>query len=271
MTITAKNQLAASVVVLSDGVEVQIADTFGWFKIQNEAVLSIGDVIRTNDEGRAIVTFFENGISTELTENTVYRIDEFAGDEDEFTIRATVLLGITRQQINKIIDAGSSYELETPAVVFAARGTVFDIRVEENDRSAMVVTEGLVDVNSRDAQAEVPVGFGIRSKGTGLSEVVRAASFDELDSILDGCTLENISLQISGDVSLNVRNMPNLSANVIGYIAPSDLTRIVGQVTGTAWYRIPLQDEFGWVYLENFVPLSGCEIIRQFDISELAE
>ncbi|MCU0512985.1 MAG: FecR domain-containing protein [Anaerolineae bacterium] len=256
------NELAAVLEVLSAGVEVQRVNTTNPIAVRVEAIVGMGDVIRTDNTGRARITFFEDGAETELLPNTEYRIERFQGDAETFQIQVTVLFGQTIQRLGRILNAASSYDVQTPAMILAARGTEFAVRVEEDGRSAMLVTRGLVAADGTDSAADVAVGFGVRTEvDAALSDVVRARSFAELDAALDGCSAE---LTTPDDVSLNVRQSPDTASALIGNIAAADVTRLFGRTERRGWYRIPFGDGFGWVLSSTARIERDCAGLRIF-------
>lgn len=259
---TPPGELAAILEVLEPGVEVQRVNTVNPISVTMEAIVGIGDVIRTDETGRARITFFEDGTDTELLPNTVYRIDEFRGDANRFEISVSVLIGQSLQRLNRLIDANSSYNIDTPGMQLGARGTVFEVRVEDSGRSAMLVAEGQVNATDDGESASVEPGFGIRAAlDTGLSEVVKATTFAGLDAALDGCTA---SIETMDDLSINVRLSPSLDAELVGTIEPADVNHFVGVNEGGNWYRIEYQNGYGWILSTTATVDSACDGLRVF-------
>src|SRR5436190_2257366 len=102
------NELAATLEVLAAGVEVQRVNTTNWIDVKIEAIVGVGDTIRTDKTGKARITFFSDGVDTELQENTEYRITQFEGQDTSFKIGAEVVVGQTVQRIGRILDSNSS-------------------------------------------------------------------------------------------------------------------------------------------------------------------
>lgn len=255
------NELAATLEVLSAGVEVQRVNTTNWLEVKIEAIVGVGDTIRTDKTGKARITFFSDGVDTELQENTEYRITRFEGQDTSFNIGAEVVVGQTVQRIERILDSNSSYDITTPSMALAARGTEFVIRVTDSGRAATLVTKGVIKADAEAATADVPPGYGIRrDEGKPLSEVVQATTFDQLDAALDGCTA---TVKVDGDFSLNVRQGADLSFPLVGTIAPTVIDRFFGK-TATNWYRIPFRGGYGWVESTTAKIGDGCAGLRTF-------
>lgn len=262
--VMAQGELAATLEVLSSGVEVQRVNTSNGIAVEVEAIVGVGDIIRTDETGEARITFFADGTDVTIMPESEYRINAFSEDGgDDFTIVVEVLVGQTFQRLNRVLGANSTYDVETPGMTLAAQGTEFMIRVEDDERSAMLVQEGMVDAEASGSQADVEVGFGVRSEtGAPLSDVVRATTFEELDSGLDGCTAILTTLD---DVSLNVRVAPNRDAERIGTIAADDIDIVVGTTATGDWYRIDFEDSFGWILSSTATIDNGCAGLRIFE------
>lgn len=238
-------ELVASLEVLSAGVEVRRVDTENWVPINVETLIGQGDQIKTDASGSARIIFFADGTSTVLEPDTQVRILHFTGSEEKFDLSVEILFGVTRQQFGRLVESGSTYEVETPGVAMTVRGTDFSVRVEDGGRSALLTHEGVVQANASGTTSEVPPEFGVRSEiGMPLSDVVPATSFDELDAALDGCAG---SIETPADVKLNVRLSPGLDAEIVGSIAPADIGNLIGATEDGAWYRIPFRSGYAWV------------------------
>lgn len=262
-----QTQLAATLEVLKAGVEVKRVDTPNWIAIKVEAIVGVGDEIRTDATGSARITFFADGVDTDLLPNTVYRIEEFTGDGESFTLNAQVLIGQTTQRLGRTLDASSSYNITTPGMILAARGTEFAIRVEDSGRAGMLVQEGVVEAGNEEASAEVPPDFGIRAAPEeDLSDVVEARTFGELDAALDGCAAQ---VRTVDDVRLNVRLGPDLDTQRVGTVDALELTSVVGvsetDRQRTAWYRVRFNGGYGWVLSSAATVAEDCPGLRQFD------
>lgn len=263
LPVMAQTNRAAVMAVDAETVEVQRVGTDQWLPVGVEAIVGVGDQIRTSETGQATITFLGTGAETTLEPNTTYRIDEFTGTDDEFSISVSVIVGQTRQRLERALDAGSSYDVTTPGATLAARGTVFRVRVEDGGRSAMLVAEGVVEAVADNESEEVGAAFGVRSEAGGaLSDVVRADNFAALDAALDGCTA---STTTPDDVSLNVRLGPSTEFDRVGTIAADDIELVKGTTEEGDWYRIDFRGGFGWVLASNMTIESGCAGLRQFE------
>jgi hypothetical protein len=215
-----ESDLAAVLEVLEGSVEVNRVNTAQWLPVRVEAIVGVGDRIRTDSTGTARITYFA------------------------------------------ALDASSSYLITTPGMSLAARGTRFAVRVEESGRSAMLVSEGLVEAGKAGISSDVPPSFGIRAPvDEPLSDVVRATSFEELDAALDGCVA---TVTTPDDVSLNVRLAPDVNAPRVGVVGAADVTRFVGVTQSGGWFRIDFRGGFGWILSSAAVVATDCAGLRIF-------
>lgn len=255
-------EFAATLEVLEAGVTVQRVNTVNPIPVTAEAIVGVGDIIRTDEAGSARITFFADGTDVTVQPSSEYRIVEFSGDDSDFQLTVELIAGQALHRLQRVLGADSSYDVQTPGMTLAARGTAFAVRVEADGRSAMLVTEGTVAAANSSSTADVPVDFGIRSAvGEALSEVVRAKSFAELDSALDGCTAV---ITTADDVSLNVRGGPNQSNALIGTTFAQDIDILYGVNESGGWYRIMFGDGFGWILSRSATIQAGCAGLRVF-------
>jgi len=266
LRVKADSDLVASLETLSPGVQVKRVDTTEWVYVVRESLVGVGDSIRTDGAGRARVTFFANGTDTEILPDTEFRLDSFKGTDSRFEISVTVLVGQTKQRISKLLDSGSSYKINSNGLEMAVRGTEFAVRVEQSGRSATVVQTGTVRAANSGPKAalaaDVQSGFGVRAEaGKGLSDVVKAKSFAELDSALDGC---GAVISTEGDVVLNVRIGPALTFQRLGWLDNNIRQIVLGQTETTKWYRIPYKDGFAWVYAPALKLDNSCAGLRKY-------
>ncbi|MBK8025865.1 MAG: FecR domain-containing protein [Chloroflexi bacterium] len=257
-------ELAALLEVLEGSVEVNRVNTEQWIAVRVEAIVGVGDRIRTDATGRARITFFADGIETEILAASEMRIEQFRGSEEAFELNVEVLIGQTAQRIQRALDSSSSYLVTTPGMTLAARGTEFTVRVEDGGRSAMLVTEGTVDAgkSAQSEDAQVPSGFGVRAAvDSELSDVVRATTFAELDAALDGCPA---TLTTPDDVSLNVRLAPQIDAPRIGTVSAAEVGLLYGVTEGGDWYRIAFRGGFAWILSSTATIPETCAGLRVF-------
>jgi hypothetical protein len=265
------NNLVASLTRTGGTVEVNRVDTVQWIAINSETLVGVGDSIRTDGAGVATITFFANGTQTDLLPNSEFRIDTFNGTDTQFQLSVSVVVGQTLTRVTKLLDSGSTYTVNSTGLELGIRGTVFSVRVESSGRSATIVQQGLVKAHNNGSttgaatnDADVPAGYGVRAEASkGLSEVVHAASFAQLDAAIDGC---GATLSIFGDVTLNIRSGPNLSFPRVGRLDNNQPLKILGTTISSGWYRIPFKGGIAWaLFAGNVVHIDPkCSILPKY-------
>lgn len=263
----AENDLVASLETIKGQVSVKRFDSQNFVTVPKESLIGVGDTIKTDATGTGRITFFANGVETDVLPNSEFRIDVFNGSEDRYTLSVSVLVGQTVQRVTKLLDSGSSYTINSTGLEMAVRGTVFDVRVENTGRSATIVRDGAVTTTNpgttgSHSEASVPAGFGVRAEaGKGLSDVVPATNFAELDSSLDGCMGVISTLY---DFRLNVRLGPSLQFARIGSLDTDIRIKLLGTTEAGEWFRIDFKGSYGWIYAPAVVIEPGCIKLREF-------
>jgi hypothetical protein len=269
LSVSAQEELAATMEVLSSGVEVKRVNTANWIPVKVEAIVGVGDEIRTDATGRARITFFADGVETDVQPNSSLVIQTFTGNTETYQIEVDVLLGQTLQRLQRTLNAESSYNINTPGMTLGARGTEFAVRVEEDGRSAMLVSEGSVNADASESEADVPPGFGVRAEeDASLSDVVEADTFEELDAALDGCAA---TVTTSDDVRLNVRVAPSKDSPRVGTLDAAEITQINARAASVGWYRVAFRGGFGWILASSTVVDKTCAGLRLFPDSQVED
>ena len=128
-----------------------------------EMELKVGDTIKTGDNSSAEIIFFD-GSTMELeadTEVKILSLDLVCGTGVS-TITLEQTIGTTISRVTKLLDPGSSYEIETPTGVAGVRGTIVKVTVEyvtpQIIHTLVENWEGTVYVIGQDMELDVPVG-----------------------------------------------------------------------------------------------------------------
>ena len=105
-----------------------------------------GDVMRSGDDGHAVVLFFDGSTLT-LEPLTTIRIDAAHSGGTSTIVRIAQIAGTTWHSVHKLLDPGSRYEVTTPGMVAAVRGTAFQVDVGEGNDN-VTTEEGAVEVTA---------------------------------------------------------------------------------------------------------------------------
>jgi VCBS repeat-containing protein len=155
-TLTILSITEGDVSVMSEGMD-------DWVPAEAEMELDIGDAIKTGDDSGAEITFFD-GSTMELEAGTEIRILslDLACDTSVSTITLEQTIGTTISRVTKLLDPGSSYEIETPTGVAGVRGSTVIVTVEyvtpQVVNTLVTCVEGSVYASGEGVELEIPVG-----------------------------------------------------------------------------------------------------------------
>ncbi len=130
-----------------------------WIEAGVNTTLEIGDTLKAGDDSRAEITFFE-GSTIELEAGAEVEVLELgiAKDTGSTIIRLKQVIGNTVSRVQKLTDANSTYEVETPTAVAAVRGSIMFVRVREDGVTAIGNGEGNISVTAHGEEVVLPEG-----------------------------------------------------------------------------------------------------------------
>jgi len=140
-------------------VSVMKEGTDDWVPAETEMELKKGDTIKTGGNSSAEITFFD-GSTMELeagTEIEILSLD-LACDTSVSTITMEQTIGTTISRVTKLLDPGSSYEVETPTGVAGVRGSIVIVTVGGNGTTLVTNEGGDVYAIWQGMELPVPVG-----------------------------------------------------------------------------------------------------------------
>ena len=132
-------------------------------------VFANGDVVKSNDNGRAVLTFFD-GSSLAIDPGSQVRVvslNRVAGDGLQVTIEQT--LGRSWASVQKLKTPDSKFEVRTPSSTAAVRGTAFQTIVERRadgtnqttflaDEGTLLVSASAGGTTTVNAGSQVSIG-----------------------------------------------------------------------------------------------------------------
>jgi hypothetical protein len=163
--------------VLVNG-EVQRLDKSGQpvVKIASGDVLKMGDLIQTGPRSTLTIRFADDSrmLVTEKSKITLTSLVNY-GKTGMADTKVQVHQGGTDSQVSPQKGPVARYEINTPAINLAVRGTDFRIQVDEsNGATRTEVVEGLVAGDGPSSQAMIGAGFGIIARpGMALGQPTR--------------------------------------------------------------------------------------------------
>ncbi len=152
---------ASVLAVLAGRVELAHG-TAAYATARDGETVAAGDRLRTDGAGHAVVTFFD-GSTLDIAPATELTIEAAGSTDGAVDLRITQAIGRTFSSVHKLIDTRSRYEVRTPSLVAAVRGTKFEVQVDADGSSTERTTEGLVAVSSAGTEVLVPAGAETRA------------------------------------------------------------------------------------------------------------
>jgi hypothetical protein len=141
-------------------VSIMRGGTGSWIEAQVGMSLEPSDVIKTEDDSGAMITFFE-GTTIKLEPSTQIAIDtlEFIEDTGSFTIKLTQEIGKTVSRVTKLTDTASSYEIESTAGIAAVLGSTMVVEVNVNGVTWVSNLNGSISATGQGVTLPIPEGM----------------------------------------------------------------------------------------------------------------
>jgi hypothetical protein len=150
---------AAVVAEVVGMVEVRHQPVAMWRPVTSDTVLASGYSIRTGGLSAATIRFFD-GSKTILGADTELAFRELSSRRDGSGRRVVLYQrqGQTQNQVEKLADAASLFEIDTPTAVAVVHGTEFQVDVATDGGTSVSVIEGRVGVTADGATQFLAAG-----------------------------------------------------------------------------------------------------------------
>ncbi|MCD6408534.1 FecR domain-containing protein [bacterium] len=121
-----------------------------WTVLPVKSKLRVGLFIKTGDNSEAIISFGKKAVIT-ISENSVIRITKSLFEKEKIKeVKIQIPKGKIWAIVEKLPEAPSKFEIETPNTIAGVRGTVFMVKYQTEDKSTRVaVIKGQVGVISK--------------------------------------------------------------------------------------------------------------------------
>lgn len=269
---TAEN-IAAGLRVMYPGVEIRRANTERWMPLAPDAEMPFGaaDMLRTDETGRVLLNFAEQGDLLILPSSTVELVafTLHSGNSLQLSIR------LDGHAIQRIV-SNTTFEifrLESQNMVVIQPARLFGVWAMDDSPPVVVVAEGEARIDIAGKEFQLPAGHGLRVlpsvslAATPLDPPFNAA---QLIGKLDGCPGET---QTSDKRGVNVRVGPGFDYAIVGSIPKNRAVRVMAVSEFGDWYRIQAYSGFGWMQAslvtnncENLPVLSGIIVERNLSV-----
>jgi Bacterial SH3 domain len=230
---------AARLAITHSGVEIRRVNTGAWLPLpeNSESPFGPGDMLRTDESGRALLTFLDQIDLLILPEST-YELLDFTPD-----ISARITGHAVHRQTQGL--QIGAYRLEiigTAPLVVTRPAEWFAVWPD-----VLTVAEGEAEVAANEASRTVAAGQGIRvapGAESDISPLESPLNAARLIGLLDGCPGE---MDTVNNLNVNVRFGSDLQLGVIGNIPNATPVSVMGVNQSGNWYRIQAFSGFGWV------------------------
>lgn len=183
------SQVAGKLTKVDGGVDILKAGTAAAVPAQVSDSLSIGDILRTKSDGRAVITFVDNSVVT-VGPKSRLGIEEylFKPEEDKRVVSMKLHRGKMEFDVPKPVYSaqGSKFEMKTRTAVAGIRGTAgATVNLPRVER--LYITSGLGELTNRFGTVRVSPGMVGESYDGGAPRA-RTFSPGEFNSMRSGGT-----------------------------------------------------------------------------------
>jgi hypothetical protein len=230
--------------------------------ITQPTVFDPGEVMRTDETGVALITWFYDGTETVVNSSTRLTLNAFSGGvADDFVLDLELHEGHNKGGIGNVASEGDtgSWTITTPAFMFKVVRGQFEVSADADGNTQLIVTEGRVEVMSGpdddtplvvDANSYIIAGAN-SDPGEGD---IRTLSEDGMTVALDGVCKGIIAPEGGGGV--NIRLAPTENSRRLGDAPEGQELWVRSSTEGNLWvqvyYQTDVTDEeghnYGWVF-----------------------
>ena len=164
----------AVLTIFSGQVSVLAEGESEWSEGSDNMPLQVGDRVRTDADSYALITFLEGSTFEMDPETEVSIVNVEAAEDGSTTVQLKQWLGKSWSRVESLVDAGSSYDVESSSTVAAARGTLIGVEVKPDGTTMTRVFEGEVEATGQGQK--VLLGGGKEAHGRMGRPLSRALS-----------------------------------------------------------------------------------------------
>jgi len=159
-----KNQPGAQVKFLIGKVQVQSKQKTKWRTLRLRQKVYSGDRIKTFLSSRVELNM-PDGSVIKVNQNSIFEVKTIKtkAHDNEDKMSFSLFGGSLWAQFKKLVSTRQTREIESPSAVVAIRGTILDMKVDQNEATRVRVFEGRVAVRSKTRAGEVLVGANQQS------------------------------------------------------------------------------------------------------------
>lgn len=244
-------ELSAAVRILGDEVFFQRVNTDTEFLLSEgaNAPFGIGDVIRTGQNGRVLITVNEDTQILVLP-NSTYEIIDFSRDEAGHVSLGAQQEGIVLHDFNASTE-DFTYQLETSTFSISQAEGRFLVWAVPTGLQAVTVSTGTLTLEFDDNEYFITDNRGFAIEGFDIV-VPLSAPLHASQAVARSVNCQGI-VDTGGSEGLRLRAGAAIDYQIVDVLADGQAVSIVGATENGLWYRLPFQTGFGWIYSDFIV------------------
>ncbi|MBN1678990.1 MAG: FecR domain-containing protein [Anaerolineae bacterium] len=218
--------------------------------IRSPTVFDVGETMRTDATGAVLITWFYDGTETVMGPSTSVTLNTFSGNsQNEFMLDMTLNEGHIVAGIGSVAGDNPSGKMtiNTPEYTVRALNGEFEVMVDGNGNTMLIVTDGRVEVAKGDDDPKTVEENHYLTGGPDSGETL---SEDGVTINLEGLCM------VSASTNMNVRLAPSEDSRRLGGITEGQSLWVRAGTEGQVWlavyYQTPVTDEeghnYGWVF-----------------------
>ncbi len=229
------------------------------------SIFDVGDTLRSDQRGVGLITWFYDGTESALGQDSSVTLNEFSGDAaDDYVINMTLNKGQLVTGLGGIaadVSENGEMRVETPAFTVRPLVGQFELNVDENGETTLIVTEGRVEVLVGDA---APFPVDENNYLIGVPGVAQPLTDDGVTPNMEGvCTAET-------PTNLNIRLAPSEESRRLGGVQAGQTFWVRSATEGRLWlqvFYVTADDDeeahnYGWIYGPAVqVDEAACEVL----------
>ena len=250
-----QDMVLGAINVILPGVSKREADMDRMARLRGPALLQDGDLVVTDANGVALITWFYDGTETVLGSRSRLTVHEMSGGvSSDFVIDLELHSGHLVSGLGSItgLNEDNVWHLATPAYDVRLLGGQIEVRVSGSGQTTLIVLEGAAEVWQDDAGQAVRIEANEYLTGAAGEALGEPETLSE-----DGVTVSWADACIAtAATNLNIRLAPSETSRRLGGVTTGQELWVRASTEGNLWllvyFRAPETEReahnFGWVY-----------------------
>lgn len=232
-------------------------------RVPAPTVLAEGDRLLTDATGVVLITWLNNGTETILDANTTLTVTHLAGiDATDAQVEIELSTGRVIAGAPALAE-GARWHLTTPALGITPLAGRFDITVERDGTTQLIVTAGQVEVSGADGASHILAEneYLTVTPGDAVPEPAPLSSDGVSVNVEGVCTA-------TAATNVNVRAAPSEESRRLGGVKAGEVLWVRAATGGNLWLnvyykpaRTAERSAFGWIYGPAALLGAHCETL----------